>query len=358
MSDIETRLQEENEKIKELFNFDGDESQLKQIKTSLKNSQNGPYYFVKLIDIYCKRRPKHNKVSRDLIESIYSSFPERTHEIQHHINELITLLKRYSICIPLQEHISEEVIECVKTSFSEEIKEIEQYIKDNTVFLKFIMFPDEFPINTNKEQNELFPLLQHDCINEFISFHSHHSTLDLHKEQTLTEGGYYYSLFDVEKNIQSISLLDFCCLFGSLKCFMYLLINQIEITDKTKRYAISGGNQQIIAILCQNGQSFDDYLETSIKYHRYELTKWLLANYKCPPISLLKCIQYYNIDSFLYFLAEGYSLDSTDENQLTCLHRASEIGNIPLVEFLIHKCSDIEAKNQFDQRTPLHFSCL
>ena len=64
----------------------------------------------------------------------------------------------------------------------------------------------------------------------------------------------------------------------------------------TLKYSIAGGNQEIINILKENGYSFEKYLETSVKYHRYELTTWLNENYKCEPVFLPYCIEFYNID--------------------------------------------------------------
>ena len=39
-------------------------------------------------------------------------------------------------------------------------------------------------------------------------------------------------------------------------------------------------------ILKEKGHSFEECLETSVKYHIYELINWLNANYKCNPVSL------------------------------------------------------------------------
>ena len=86
-----------------------------------------------------------------------------------------------------------------------------------------------------------------------------------------------------------------------MKCFKYLLLNKCEITEFTLKYSIAGGNQEIINILKENGHSFEECLETSVKYHRYELATWLNKNYKCKPVLLPTCIWYYNIDTLLYF---------------------------------------------------------
>ena len=184
------------------------------------------------------------------------------------------------------------------------------------------MFPEEFPIEENKEQKEMFLILQKDYIDGFIS------------------RVYYCSLFD---SPSFISLIDFCCFFGSLKCFKYLLLNKCEITEKTLKYSIPGGNQEIITILKEKGYSFEECLETSVKYHRYELTNWLNENYKCEPVSLPKCIRYYNIDAFFYFLEHGHYINEIDENGRTCLHATLILGSLPIIQYLVEKGANIEA---------------
>ena len=187
------------------------------------------------------------------------------------------------------------------------------------------MFPEEFPIEENKEQKEMFLILQKDYIT---------------KEQELEWRVYYCSLFD---SPSFISLIDFCCFFGSLKCFKYLLLNKCEITEKTLKYSIPGGNQEIITILKEKGYSFEECLETSVKYHRYELTNWLNENYKCRPVFLPKCIRYYNIDAFLYFLEHGHYINEIDENGRTCLHATLILGSLPIIQYLVEKGANIEA---------------
>ena len=70
-------------------------------------------------------------------------------------------------------------------------------------------------------------------------------TIDITEEQQLETNVYYCTLFEY----YYISLIDFCCFFGSLKCFKYLLLNKGKITEKTLKYSIAGGNQEIINIL-------------------------------------------------------------------------------------------------------------
>ena len=143
-----------------------------------------------------------------------------------------------------------------------------------------------------------------------------------------------------------------------MKCFKYLLLNKCGITEKTLYFSIAGGNQEIINILKEKSNKFEEYLLTSVLYHRYELTNWLNENYKCKPVPLPKCIKYYNIDAFLYFLEHGHSLDETEEyDGYTCLHSASEIGSLSIVQYLIEKGANIEATDGVKQ-TPLYVASL
>ena len=129
------------------------------------------------------------------------------------------------------------------------------------------------------------------------------------------------------------------------------------ITNETLHYSVEGGNQEIITILKENEHPFEECLGTSVFYHRYELTKWLNENYKCRPISLPTCIEYYNIDAFLYFLEHGHSLDEIDVYERTSLHYAAYINSITIVQYLIEKEANIGAKDK-EQKTPLHIACL
>ena len=54
-----------------------------------------------------------------------------------------------------------------------------------------------------------------------------------------------------------ISLIDFCCFFGSFKCFKYFMLNKAKVTSTTLKYAIAGGNGTLINVLKENGHSFE-----------------------------------------------------------------------------------------------------
>ena len=274
MNDIESQLKEENENIKALFNYKGGESQLKHLKelfaSSIQNSKNCSKYFINLLDHYSKCRPNHQHLSKELVECVYSCFPEQINEIKQNIKK--------------------------------------------TKFLKYIIFPEEFPIEGSEEQKEMILLLQRDDLVGFLSFLSKNPTIDITKYQKFEDWGYYFHLFNLKNRITLISL---CCYFGSVNCFKYLLSNQCRVEDigidNTIQFAIEGGNQEIIDILKEKGYSFKLCLQMSVLFHRYELTKWLSENYKseCLSLSLPMYISNYYFDEFLYMLEHGHSIDET-----------------------------------------------
>ena len=286
--ELSSEIEKENKFIKALFNisYQGKNSaeRIKEILSFIQNSKNGPNYFIQLIDYFYLCRPQHLRLSMLFVKCVFFCFPETT--------------------------------EANKT-----------FIKNQTEALKFILFPEECKQNPNagtsqkdgKQENchnEPFLLLQKDDDTSFSSFLQNHSEIDIQRPQIIKAKSKYYAIlnwFSPYSITLSISLIDFCCFFGSLKCFKYLLLNKCYITEKTLKYSIAGGNQEIINILKEKGHSFEECLETSVEYHRYELTKWLNENYKCKPVSLPKCIEYYNIDAFLYFLDHGHPLDEIDQ---------------------------------------------
>ena len=145
MSGIISKLREENELVKELLEFNGSETHIQHLKD----------IFTKFIKI--------SKIGS---------------------NYFINFLNHYSICRLHHHVVSGELVECVYSSFPEQIDEIKQYIK-NTKILKFIIFPEEFPINKSEERKEMFLFLQEDDIDGFISFLSKNPTIDITKDQKL-----------------------------------------------------------------------------------------------------------------------------------------------------------------------------
>ena len=103
---------------------------------------------------------------------------------------------------------------------------------------------------------------------------------------------YTYKLTD-----DDISLSDLAAAYGSIKCLKYLLMNYKKL-DHINKFAVAGGDLQIIKILQQYNVSFDNCFYPSIRYHRYEISDWLLLNYDCEALPFRKYL--HNELAFLF----------------------------------------------------------
>ena len=74
---------------------------------------------------------------------------------------------------------------------------------------------------------------------------------------------------------KNLTLIEYAAFYGSVKCFKYLLMNECKL-DMAAKYAVAGSNSEIIHICQQHKATFDGSLLLSIRYHRWEITEWLL----------------------------------------------------------------------------------
>ena len=128
MSNFDSKVKEENENIKELFNFNGDETQLKHIQEIIKKNESGYNYSIQLIEFYTICRPRQIPFSKQLVEYVFSCFPE-------HVNEIV------------------------------------ENMKPRNQILNFVMFPEENLEDENKKQNEMFLFLQNDDVKGFSTLY-------------------------------------------------------------------------------------------------------------------------------------------------------------------------------------------
>ena len=97
------------------------------------------------------------------------------------------------------------------------------------------------------------------------------------------------------------NLLDLSAFYGSLLIFKYCIMNECIPTIETCKYAIAGGNYEIIHILEQHALSFDDCRNISIAFHRYELTEWLDTHYEHSPFNSYIALLYLNFKALVYY---------------------------------------------------------
>ena len=158
---------------------------------------------------------------------------------------------------------------------------------------------------------------------------------------------------------KDINLLDYCCFFGSIKCFKFLKINGFEPGKYIQGMSISGGNLEIIHDIEQMGFSFDYCYEYSIQYHHRAINEWLLSNYKCELISLTNCIKFLNYEAFLFMLLNGVDVNEGTIQPLAYLCQQNYV-NVGLIKLLIENGADVNRITKKDYEatlTPLAFLC-
>ena len=106
-----------------------------------------------------------------------------------------------------------------------------------------------------------------------------------------------------------LSYMQLIALYGSIKCFKFAVLDNSFSIDNIEKYAIAGGNYEIIHILESKNVSFDHCLEVSLIYHRYELFEWLCQHYKCEDIKLDQTIKWHNCNAFRYMLNKTNAID-------------------------------------------------
>jgi ankyrin repeat protein len=160
---------------------------------------------------------------------------------------------------------------------------------------------------------------------------------------------------NVVNNDNYISYIQLMALFGSKKCFKYAVSTEEYDLDDTAKYAVAGGDIEIIHILEQNGVSFDNCFEQAVKYHREDICEWLLLHHKCEEIRIMSAIEYHNIDIFMYLLLSRTNVSKSDIDQ--CLVTASRIGHLEVVKYLYDQShADVEARDMIGGYTPLIFA--
>ena len=153
-------------------------------------------------------------------------------------------------------------------------------------------------------------------------------------------------------------LLDFACFCGSIKIVKYMLINEVIPDELTVEQALKGGDEEIILLLQAKGFNFDNLILYAIEYHSNKIADWLFENYKHDYFNLSQCIQYYDTELFFLLLDNGMgeNINSTEiYSKKTCLTRAAEINNIPLIKFLLQKGASKTVKDALRQ-TPFHYA--
>ena len=140
------------------------------------------------------------------------------------------------------------------------------------------------------------------------------------------------SLCEVNTLVNNSTFLEYSTCFGAVKCFKFLLLQGAMISDNVIDYSVFGGNVKIIDICNQERINFEFIMESSICFHKYNLSNWLHDIHGIK-FSLFHSVKFLN----LYLFCKS---DFEDVNkkigikQMTPLIAAAKNGFTDIVRFL------------------------
>ena len=135
-------------------------------------------------------------------------------------------------------------------------------------------------------------------------------------------------------NKRNISLIDYAAFFGSIKCFKFLMLNGSDLKN-TGKYAIAGGNLEIIHLCEQNDSSFEESYEAAVEFHQNDVFHYLYENeiVEIGDLAELgrKCIIYNNFELLSFLEERGMKIT---ENVIM---DSARIGNLFLTKFFLQE---------------------
>ena len=236
-------------------------------------------------------------------------------------------------------------------------------------------------------------ILEANRISEFYEIQLSEEDLEMAKtdyNDELSNDLFHYIMNDEPENIIALTTIDILlnikinfdghtyyplqlsAFFGSVKVFKSIFLNHSlcpyifqhvygvsywdfnphnEIEDKDlPRYAIRGGNTEIISILVQNNYNFNNKLREAFLYHRNDIAFWLLDNYRCEKPSLQVVIPFYNTLAFCYTLSRTKNINAFNTSNFSPFCAAVNSGFLPYVKALIDAKADPTSDDDVESR--------
>jgi hypothetical protein len=131
----------------------------------------------------------------------------------------------------------------------------------------------------------------------------------------------YISPFDLptKSEVEKESLLTIAAFYGSIRCFKFLVLNEMRMDQRTCKWSIKGGNCEIISI-CENEHGdFQQCLPIAVSYLRNTIADWLLQTVDHPGFSFKECIESFNVPAFFFLFANRNDFPILINNDLSFL---------------------------------------
>ncbi|EAX87272.1 hypothetical protein TVAG_058900 [Trichomonas vaginalis G3] len=114
---------------------------------------------------------------------------------------------------------------------------------------------------------------------------------------------------DINKMINNITPLNCAIKYGSELCFNYLKNLGADYTDNSEEYAVQGGNNNIFMEMIEDGKSFDNMINTALKYRNYEIAEFLKSNFGQFFDSIAESMHFGNYHVASHFLSNGGNIN-------------------------------------------------
>ena len=197
--------------------------------------------------------------------------------------------------------------------------------------------------------------------------------------------------FDINSQFYNVTLIEYSAFLSSINCFKFLLNNHANVRNEISKFAIAGGNAEIIHICEQRSCMFDETLEIAAAFNHQELINWLLEtkNQKITEEVIESCFLYSNfsfltqiisdkkieLNDLLIYSAEfsqftlfkwisvlpGIDIDHKNSKGYTSLHFGCINDDFQLVEFIFNcplsKLVNVNSKILHEDISPLHIVC-
>lgn len=181
--------------------------------------------------------------------------------------------------------------------------------------------------------------------NDAVGFQSYHSSTNINLDQRLTS--YYEECRFSEKQL---SLIEYAAFFGAIDVFKYLILNNATFSANLPKFAVIGGNYEIIHILEQNGLKFNDTmaLNTAIKYHRNDIVEYIKdslgVDYTIK--SLKKSLKYYNLPIFIEIMKRYEKIPDFGIYNGNVIDYSCKCGYFDIVKIFSKLIENSEEKNK------------
>ena len=154
---------------------------------------------------------------------------------------------------------------------------------------------------------------------------------------------------------ETYDILSFAALCGSFKVFKHLIQNDFPITRQTIESSIKSNNSNIIELLLQKEQKFDNCLDVAISYHSNNLLEMLYSSFTQQKYDISDCWKNHNHFSFVFLIDKGYDIEQKNSSLRTPLMESSFYNSCLTLQYLIDINAKIDAETEISQ-TALSFA--